>query len=168
MRFDAKPPVVAAFRRKITNAPDRKKLKEIAPRSTCPKGAGLICAHGGSPSAPKTEIKRDYEYLQRLWEQIRELTLKSTAPAQIYDEEGNLIKRSIRDLYNREIDEVLVEGADGHTMAKDFMKMIMPSHAKNVQLYTDPQPLVCTLSGRKLSGRDVQPDGSAARRAVTS
>ena len=92
---------------------DRKKLKEIATEIDVPKGAGLICAHGGSPSAPRTEIKRDYEYLQRLWEQIRELTLKSTAPAQIY-EEGDLIKRSIRDLYNREIDEVLVEGDAGY------------------------------------------------------
>ncbi len=125
--------------RKITNAPDRKKLKEIAAEIDVPKGAGLIIRTAGSQRT-RTEIKRDYEYLQRLWEQIRELTLKSTAPAQIY-EEGNLIKRSIRDLYNREIDEVLVEGADGHKMAKDFMKMIMPSHAKNVKLYTDPQPL---------------------------
>ena len=84
----------------------------------------------------KTEIKRDYEYLQRLWEQIRELTLKSIAPAKIY-EEGDLIKRSIRDLYNRDIDEVLVEGERGYRNAKDFMKMIMPSHAKNVKHYTD-------------------------------
>ncbi len=99
--------------RKITNAPDRKKLKEIAAEIDVPKGAGLIIRTAGSQRT-RTEIKRDYEYLQRLWEQIRELTLKSTAPAQIY-EEGDLIKRSIRDLYNREIDEVLVEGADGHT-----------------------------------------------------
>ena len=125
--------------RKITVAADRKKLKEIANEIDVPKGAGLIIRTAGSQRT-RTEIKRDYEYLQRLWEQIRELTLKSTAPAQIY-EEGNLIKRSIRDLYNREIDEVLVEGADGHKMAKDFMKMIMPSHAKNVKLYTDAQPL---------------------------
>ncbi|NKB28141.1 MAG: Rne/Rng family ribonuclease [Rhodobacteraceae bacterium] len=125
--------------RKITNAPDRKKLKEIASEIDVPKGAGLIIRTAGSQRT-RTEIKRDYEYLQRLWEQIRELTLKSTAPTQIY-EEGNLIKRSIRDLYNREIDEVLVEGAEGYKMAKDFMKMIMPSHAKNVKLYADPQPL---------------------------
>jgi ribonuclease E len=94
--------------RKITNAPDRKKLKEIAGEIDVPQGAGLIIRTAGAKRT-KTEIKRDYEYLQRLWEQIRELTLKSIAPAKIY-EEGDLIKRSIRDLYNREIDEVLVEG----------------------------------------------------------
>ncbi len=88
----------------------------------------------------KTEIKRDYEYLQRLWEQIRELTLKSIAPTKIY-EEGDLVKRSIRDLYNRDIDEVLVEGETGHKIAKDFMRMIMPSHSKNVKHYNDPLPL---------------------------
>jgi ribonuclease E len=88
----------------------------------------------------KPEIKRDYEYLQRLWEQIRELTLKSVAPAAIYAE-GDLIKRTIRDLYNRDIDEVFVEGEAGYRIAKDFMKMIMPSHAKNVKHYVDNQPL---------------------------
>ena len=125
--------------RKITNAADRKKLKEIASEIDVPKGAGLIIRTAGSQRT-KTEIKRDYEYLQRLWEQIRELTLKSIAPAKIY-EEGNLIKRSIRDLYSREIDEVMVEGAEGYRTAKDFMKMIMPSHAKNVKHYGDPMPL---------------------------
>ncbi|MFU8865642.1 MAG: ribonuclease E/G, partial [Rhodobacterales bacterium] len=94
--------------RKITNAVDRKKLKEIATEIDVPRGAGLIVRTAGAKRT-KTEIKRDYEYLQRLWEQIRELTLKSIAPAKIY-EEGDLIKRSIRDLYSREIDEVLVEG----------------------------------------------------------
>ena len=125
--------------RKITSASDRKKLKAIADGIEIPKGAGLIIRTAGAQRT-KSEIKRDYEYLQRLWEQIRELTLKSIAPAQIY-EEGNLIKRSIRDLYSREIDEVLVEGDDGFRTAKDFMKMIMPSHAKNVKLYNDPMPL---------------------------
>ncbi|MCL3882477.1 ribonuclease E/G [Marivita sp. GX14005] len=125
--------------RKITNAPDRKKLKEIANSIDVPQGAGLIIRTAGAKRT-KTEIKRDYEYLQRLWEQIRELTLKSIAPTKIY-EEGNLIKRSIRDLYNREIDEVLVEGERGYRIAKDFMKMIMPSHAKNVKHYVDPMPL---------------------------
>ena len=125
--------------RKITNAADRKKLKEIATEIDVPKGAGLIIRTAGAKRT-KTEIKRDYEYLQRMWEQIRELTLKSIAPAQIY-EEGNLIKRSIRDLYSREIEEVLVEGDFGYRTAKDFMKMIMPSHAKNVKLYGDPMPL---------------------------
>ncbi len=125
--------------RKITNAVDRKKLKEIAAELDVPTGAGLIVRTAGAKRT-KAEIKRDYEYLQRMWEQIRELTLKSIAPAKIY-EEGDLIKRSIRDLYNREIDEVLVEGERGYRIAKDFMKMIMPSHAKNVKNYHDQLPL---------------------------
>ena len=125
--------------RKITNAPDRKKLKEIANEILVPEGAGLIVRTAGAKRT-KSEIKRDYEYLQRLWEQIRSVTLKSMAPAAIY-EEGNLIKRSIRDLYNRDIDEVLVEGESGYRTAKDFMKMIMPSHAKNVKRYEDSLPL---------------------------
>ncbi|MGA9252855.1 MAG: ribonuclease E/G [Roseobacter sp.] len=125
--------------RKITNAADRKKLKEIANEIEVPQGAGLIVRTAGAKRT-KAEIKRDYEYLQRLWEQIRELTLKSIAPAKIY-EEGDLIKRSIRDLYNRDIDEVFVEGERGYRIAKDFMKMIMPSHAKNVKLYNEGLPL---------------------------
>ena len=125
--------------RKITNAVDRKKLKQIAAEIDVPRDAGLIIRTAGAKRT-KAEIKRDYEYLQRLWEQIRDLTLKSIAPAKIY-EEGDLIKRSIRDLYNREIDEVLVEGEDGYRIAKDFMKMIMPSHAKNVKQHSDQLPL---------------------------
>ncbi|MGP6085620.1 Rne/Rng family ribonuclease [Antarctobacter jejuensis] len=125
--------------RKITNAADRSKLKTIANEIDVPKGAGLIIRTAGAKRT-KTEIKRDYEYLQRLWEQIRALTLQSIAPAKIY-EEGDLIKRSIRDLYSREIDEVWVEGERGYRTAKDFMKMIMPSHAKNVKHYTDQMPL---------------------------
>jgi ribonuclease E len=125
--------------RKITNVADRKKLKEIASEIVVPEGAGLIIRTAGSQRT-KTEIKRDYEYLMRLWEQVRELTLKSIAPAPIY-EEGDLIKRSIRDLYTKEIDEVLVEGAAGFRAAKDFMRMIMPSHAKNVKNYNEAMPL---------------------------
>ena len=125
--------------RKITNAADRKKLKETAAEIDLPQGAGLIVRTAGAKRT-KTEIKRDYEYLQRTWEQIRELTLKSIAPAKIY-EEGDLIKRSIRDLYSRDIDEVLVEGERGYRNAKDFMKMIMPSHAKNVKHYGEQMPL---------------------------
>ena len=125
--------------RKITNLSDRKKLREIANEIDVPLGAGLIVRTAGAKRT-KTEIKRDYEYLQRLWEQIRELTLKSIAPSKIY-EEGDLIKRSIRDLYNRDIDEVLVEGERGFKNAKDFMKMIMPSHSKNVKYYNDGLPL---------------------------
>jgi ribonuclease E len=125
--------------RKITNAADRKKLKEIAAEIDVPDGAGLIIRTAGSQRT-KAEIKRDYEYLQRLWEQIRELTLKSIAPAKIY-EEGDLIKRTIRDLYSKEIDEVIVAGEAGYRSAKDFMKMIMPSHAKNVKPHVEQMPL---------------------------
>ncbi|TXI00863.1 MAG: ribonuclease E/G, partial [Pseudorhodobacter sp.] len=125
--------------RKITQAADRKKLKEIAGEIEVPEGAGLIIRTAGAKRT-KPEIKRDYEYLMRLWEQIRELTLKSIAPAPIY-EEGDLIKRSIRDLYSKEIEEVLVEGEAGYRTAKDFMRMIMPSHARQVIRYTDQTPL---------------------------
>ncbi len=125
--------------RKITNASDRKRLKEIAGDIIVPQGAGLIVRTAGAKRT-KSEIKRDYDYLLRQWEQVRELTLKSIAPAPIY-EEGSLIKRSIRDLYNREIDEVIIEGDNGYKLAKDYMKMLMPSHAKNIKHYTDPLPL---------------------------
>ena len=125
--------------RKITNAADRQKLKAIASEIDVPDGAGLIIRTAGA-NRTKPEIKRDYEYLFRLWEQIRELTLKSIAPCPIY-EEGSLIKRAIRDLYNKDIDEVLVEGEAGFRVAKDFMKMIMPTHAKNVKLYAEQMPL---------------------------
>ncbi|MBD3786649.1 MAG: ribonuclease E/G, partial [Sphingomonadales bacterium] len=125
--------------RKITNAADRKKLKEIASEMEVPQGAGLIIRTAGSQRT-KTEIRRDYEYLMRLWEQIRELTLKSIAPAPIY-EEGDLIKRTIRDLYSKDIDEVLVEGERGYRAAKDFMRMIMPTHAKQVVHYREQLPL---------------------------
>ncbi len=126
--------------RKITNTVDRKKLKEIAGEIDVPQGAGLIVRTAGAKRT-KTEIKRDYEYLQRQWEQVRELTLRSIAPAPIY-EEGNLIHRSIRDLYSREIDEVIVEGEAGYRQARDYMKLIMPSHAKNVKHHPEGgQPL---------------------------
>ena len=125
--------------RKIANVADRKKLKEISNSMPVPEGAGLIIRTAGAQRT-KAEIKRDYEYLRRQWENIRTLTLKSTAPAPIY-EEGSLIKRSIRDLYNREIDEVIVDGERGYREAKDYMKMLMPSHAKNVKRYSEPLPL---------------------------
>ena len=125
--------------RKITNAADRKKLKEIAGDLEVPQGAGLIIRTAGSQRT-KTEIKRDYEYLMRLWEQIRERTFKSMAPAPIY-EEGDLIKRTIRDLYSKDIDEVLVEGERGYRTARDFMAMIMPDQVRAVKHYTDPMPL---------------------------
>ncbi|SEH94982.1 Rne/Rng family ribonuclease [Paracoccus alkenifer] len=125
--------------RKITNVADRKKLKDIASDLEVPSGAGLIIRTAGSQRT-RSEIKRDYEYLMRLWEQIRERTFKSMAPAPIY-EEGDLIKRTIRDLYSKEIDEVLVEGERGWRTARDFMAMIMPTHARSVKHYTDPTPL---------------------------
>jgi ribonuclease E len=125
--------------RKITNAADRKKLKAVANEIEVPEGAGLIIRTAGA-KRNKTDIKRDYEYLQRQWEQVRDLTLKSIAPAQIYAE-GDLIKRSIRDLYNRDIDEILVEGEIGYKIAKDYMTMLVPTRAEKVKLYTDPMPL---------------------------
>jgi len=123
--------------RKITNLPDRRRLKDILEELDIPEGMGVIVRTAGAERS-KAEIRRDYEYLLRLWNEIRDLTLRSTAPALIY-EEGNLIKRSIRDLYTRDIDEVLVEGEEGYRTAKAFMKMLMPSHAKRVQPYRDNQ-----------------------------
>jgi ribonuclease E len=125
--------------RKITNAVDRKRLKSVASELDVPEGMGVILRTAGA-SRTKSEIKRDFEYLLRLWENVRDLTLKSSAPTLVY-EEGSLIKRSIRDLYNKDIDEVIVAGEDGYREAKDFMRMLMPSHAKNVQLYREPAPL---------------------------
>jgi ribonuclease E len=123
--------------RKITSISDRRRLKDILEELDIPEGMGVIVRTAGAERS-KAEIKRDYEYLLRLWNEIRDLTLRSTAPALIY-EEGNLIKRSIRDLYTRDIDEVLVEGEEGYRTAKAFMKMLMPSHAKRVQPYRDAQ-----------------------------
>ena len=125
--------------RKITVPADRKRLKEIAQELEVPEGMGLIIRTAGA-ARTKAEIKRDFEYLLRLWENVRDLTLKSTAPCLVY-EEGDLIKRSIRDLYNKDIDEILVAGENAHRDAKEFMRMLMPSHAKNVQLYKEPEPL---------------------------
>src|SRR5215208_2813736 len=125
--------------RKITNALDRKKLKEIAQDLEVPEGMGVILRTAGA-SRTKTEVKRDFEYLLRLWETVRDFTLKSTAPTLVY-EEGSLIERSIRDLYNKDIEEILVAGETGHREARDFMRMLMPSHAKNVKLYHEPQPI---------------------------
>jgi len=125
--------------RKITQPTDRKRLREIAGELEVPEGMGLIIRTAGAQRT-KTEIKRDYDYLLRLWENVRDLTLKSTAPALVY-EEGSLIKRSIRDLYNKDIDEVLVAGDEAYREAKDFMRMLMPSHAKNVKPYKEPEPV---------------------------
>ncbi|RWN25369.1 ribonuclease E/G [Mesorhizobium sp.] len=125
--------------RKITNAQDRKRLKEVVADLEVPQGMGVILRTAGE-SRTKAEIKRDYEYLMRLWENVRNLTLQSTAPALVY-EEGSLIKRSVRDLYNKDIDEIQVSGEEGYREAKDFMRMLMPSHAKVVQPFRDTTPI---------------------------
>ncbi|KAB2658968.1 Rne/Rng family ribonuclease [Brucella tritici] len=125
--------------RKITNPQDRKRLKEIVKELEVPQGMGVILRTAGA-NRTKAEVKRDYEYLMRLWENVRSLTLQSTAPALVY-EEGSLIKRSIRDLYNKDISEILVSGENGYREAKDFMRMLMPSHAKVVQPYREQVPI---------------------------
>ncbi len=127
--------------RKITSAADRRRLKEIMTELDIPRGMGMIVRTAGA-QRPKPEIKRDCEYLLRLWDDIREHTMKSVAPALIY-EEASLIKRAIRDVYSRDVDEILVDGEEGWRAAHDFMRMLMPSHAKKVQLWKDPtgQPL---------------------------
>jgi ribonuclease E len=125
--------------RKITNPQDRRRLKSIAQDLEVPEGMGLIIRTAGA-ARTKQEIKRDFEYLLRLWESVRELTLQSTAPNLVY-EEGDLIKRSIRDLYNKDVEEIVVAGEAGYQEAAAFMKMLMPSHARNVSAYGDPTPL---------------------------
>ena len=125
--------------RKITDSGDRRRLKEMTKEIEVPQGMGLIVRTAGAQRT-KTEIKRDYDYLLRLWESVRDLTLKSQAPALVY-EEGSLVKRAIRDLYTKDVDEVIVEGDEAYREVKDFMKMLMPSHAKNVKPYKDTRPL---------------------------
>jgi ribonuclease E len=125
--------------RKITNPADRKRLKAIAHELEVPEGMGLIIRTAGA-ARTKQEIKRDFEYLLRLWESVRDLTLQSTAPSLVY-EEGNLIKRSIRDHFTKDVDEVVVAGDHAYHEAHDFMRMLMPSHARNVINYKDPEPL---------------------------
>jgi len=125
--------------RKITDSGDRRRLKEVAKEIEVPQGMGLIVRTAGAQRT-KTEIKRDHDYLLRLWESVRDLTLKSQAPALVY-EEGSLVKRAIRDLYTKDVDEVIVEGDEAYREVKDFMKMLMPSHAKNVKPYKDTRPL---------------------------
>ncbi len=125
--------------RKISNGSDRKRLKQIVSDLTLPKSMGLIVRTAGLQRT-KTEIKRDFDYLARLWDEIRERTLGSSAPKMIHSD-SDLIKRAIRDIYNREIEEVVVEGEDGYKAAKAFMKLLMPSHARRVKAYSDPVPL---------------------------
>jgi len=121
--------------RKISNGADRKRLKTIVNDLGIPQGVAVIVRTAGAKRS-KAEINRDYEYMTRLWSKVRETTLESTAPNVVH-EEGDLIKRSIRDLYSKEVDEVIVAGEDGYRVAKDFMKLLIPSHAKKVQRYTE-------------------------------
>ncbi len=125
--------------RKITSAQDRSRLKEVVQDLDVPEGMGIILRTAGA-SRTKPEIKRDFEYLIRMWETVRDMTLKSQAPTLVY-EEGSLIKRSLRDLYNKEIDEIMVAGEPGYREAHDFMKMLMPSNVRAVRQYRDGQPL---------------------------
>ncbi len=125
--------------RKISSAADRKRLKQIVGELTLPRSMGLIVRTAGL-QRNKTEIKRDFDYLARLWDEIRERTLSSSAPAMIHSD-LDLVKRAIRDIYNRDIEEVVVEGAEGYKAAKEFMKLLMPSHARRVKQYADPVPL---------------------------
>jgi len=125
--------------RKISNGADRKRLKSIMTDLKLPTTMGLIVRTAGLQRT-KTEIKRDFDYLARLWDEIRERTLKSTAPALIY-RDSDLIKRAIRDLYHREIDEVIVEGEEGYKAARGFMKLLMPSHVRRVKLHDETTPL---------------------------
>ena len=125
--------------RKITSSQDRNRMKEIVQVLDVPEGMGVILRTAGAARTPP-EIKRDFEYLLRAWEQVRDLTLKSSAPTLVY-EEGSLIKRSLRDLYNKEIDEVIVAGENGYTEARDFMKMLMPTASRAIKSYREGQPL---------------------------
>jgi ribonuclease E len=125
--------------RKISNAADRKRLKSIMAEIDLPKSMGCIVRTAGL-SRTKAEIKRDFDYLARLWDEVRENTLGSSAPALIH-QDSDLIKRAIRDIYHKDIDEVIVEGADGYAHARQFMKLLMPSHAKKVKPYADAVPL---------------------------
>ena len=125
--------------RKITDAEDRQRLKSIAQALEVPDGMGVILRTAGAARSTP-EVKRDFEYLMRMWETVRETTLGSSAPTLVY-EEGSLIKRAIRDLYNKDVEEVVVSGEEGYREAKEFMRLLMPSHAKNVQPWRDPAPI---------------------------
>ena len=125
--------------RKITNAQDRGRLKAIAEELDVPEGMGVILRTAGA-SRTKAEVKRDFEYLLRMWETVRETTLASSAPTLVY-EEGSLIKRAIRDLYSKEVEEIVVAGETGYREARQFMRLLMPSHVNSVQLYRDTAPV---------------------------
>ncbi|HEY4846407.1 MAG TPA: Rne/Rng family ribonuclease, partial [Methylocella sp.] len=144
--------------RKITDSTDRQRLKSIAQELEVPEGMGVIVRTAGA-ARTKAEVKRDFEYLLRMWETVRETTLQSSAPTLVY-EEGSLIKRSIRDLYNKDIDAIVVAGEDAYREAKEFMRLLMPSHAKMVQPYRDPQPMFAK------SGAETQLDAMFSNQVI--
>jgi ribonuclease E len=129
--------------RKITDSDDRRRMKEIAQDLDVPEGMGVILRTAGA-SRSKQEVRRDFEHLLRMWESVRELTLQSTAPTLVY-EEGSLIKRTVRDLYSEEIDEIVVAGDQGYKEARDYMRMLMPSHARKIQHWRETQPLFARM-----------------------
>ena len=145
--------------RKITNAQDRSRLKSIAEELEVPEGMGVILRTAGA-SRTKAEVKRDFEYLLRMWETVRETTLASSAPTLVY-EEGSLIKRAIRDLYSKEVDEIIVAGEAGFREARQFMRLLMPSHVNSVQLYRDTQPVFAKAGVEVPARRDVLQSGDA-------
>ncbi len=132
-------PTGGGVSRKITSQTDRRRLKETMAELDIPQGMGLIVRTAGA-NRPKPEIKRDCEYLLRLWDDIRDKTLESSAPALIY-EEASLIKRAIRDVYTKDVEDILVDGEEGYKAARDFMRMLMPANARKVQLWQEGQPL---------------------------
>ncbi|CAG4913459.1 unnamed protein product [Acidocella sp. C78] len=141
--------------RKITSLADRRRLKEAVSELDIPQGMGMIVRTAGA-NRPKPEIKRDGEYLLRLWDDIRERTLASIAPALVY-EEASLIKRTIRDVYTRDVDQVLIEGEDGFRSARDFMRMLMPTHVKKVQQWSERQPLFAKHNVEQMLDHMFQP-----------
>jgi ribonuclease E len=141
--------------RKITTASDRKRLKDLVRKLDVPKGMGVILRTAGA-NRTQAEIERDYDYLMRLWDNVRDLTLSSSAPSLVY-EEGSLIKRSIRDLYNKDIDEIIVAGEDGYREAKDFMKMLMPSQSKVVKPWRETAPILARTGIEAQLDKLIQP-----------
>ncbi|SFS72571.1 Rne/Rng family ribonuclease [Brevundimonas viscosa] len=141
--------------RKITNAADRKRLKAAAAALEVPQGMGLIIRTAGAKRT-KAEIKRDYEYLLRLWETIRETTLRSNAPALIYEEE-NLVRRAVRDMFDKDFDGIQVEGVEGFREARDFMRVLMPSQAKKIHLYQGSRPLFASNGIEEMLAQIHQP-----------
>ena len=145
--------------RKITNAQDRSRLKSIAEELEVPEGMGVILRTAGA-ARTKAEVKRDFEYLLRMWETVRETTLASSAPTLVY-EEGSLIKRAIRDLYSKDVDEIVVAGEAGYREAKDFMRLLMPNHVKCGRALSRHPAGVRQGGRRGAARRDVLQSGDA-------